>query len=348
MTSLSTRFLLDPARGLTLDGLELAGSFGRLHASGALEKRGGANAVFHAAGDVSIDEIERIFHSGLGFSGGARVDARIEVPPSGGFLIAASVAAPRVKTNQFTFDNLAATVAARPADVTARIDRADYAGGRATGVFRLGNPAGKPQPMTLAIEGSGISLERFFADIGLAGTGLSGAAALSVAMRWGEAGISRADGGGTLSIAAGPASSIVAGRSGIPTSGGGALSIANGRIGFEGVTFRFPQSAIELRGGLKIGVWQPDFDFQLRSRDLSEVDRLFQNFLAAGGEKPERLGLGGSGEVSGHLAGTWTNPDATVQIAVEDSRYAGVPFGSIRGTVDMRDGAFFFRPLHAY
>ncbi len=347
-TALSTRFVLDSARGISFDDVSLQGSFGHLRASGALETARAANAVFHASGDVSIDEVERIFHSALGFSGAARVDARIDVPPSGGFRITGAVAAPRVKTSQFTFDNLAASVAARPADLTALIERADYAGGKAAGVLRIGNLTGKPQPMTLAIEGSGISLERFFADIGLPGTGLSGGASLSVALRWGEGGIARADGGGMVSIAAGPPSSIVAGRSGVPTSGGGPLAIVNGRIGLEGVEFKFPQTSLEMTGGLKIGVWQPDFDFRLRSRDLTEVDRLFQNFLAASGAKPQRLGLGGAGEMQGHLAGTWANPDATVQIAAEDSRYAGVPFGSIRGTVDMREGAFLFHPLRAY
>ena len=29
-----------------------------------------------------------------------------------------------------------------------------------------------------------------------------------------------------------------------------------------------------MTGGLKIGVWQPDFDFQLRSKDLAEIDKL--------------------------------------------------------------------------
>jgi autotransporter translocation and assembly factor TamB len=102
-----------------------------------------------------------------------------------------------------------------------------------------------------------------------------------------------------------------------------------------------------MTGGLKIGVWQPDFDFQLRSRDLTEVDRLFQNFMSAGREKAERLGLAGSGEMQGHLGGTWTDPDATVQISAEDARYANIAFGSIRGAVDMRDGAFVFHPLRA-
>ena len=43
-----------------------------------------------------------------------------------------------------------------------------------------------------------------------------------------------------ISIAAGPPSSIVAGRFGVPTSGGGALAIVNGRIGLEGVDVQVP------------------------------------------------------------------------------------------------------------
>jgi hypothetical protein len=167
-----------------------------------------------------------------------------------------------------------------------------------------------------------------------------------VALRWGEAGISRADGGGTVSIAAGPPSSIVAGRFGVPTSGGGALAIVNGRIGLEAVTLRFPQSSIEMTGGLKIGVWQPDFDFQLRSRDLTEVDRLFQNFMAAG-KRRQSVSASPAAERCRTPGRTWTDPDATVQISAEDARYANIAFGSIRGAVDMRDGAFVFHPLSA-
>ena len=345
VTTLSTRFLLDAARGLTIEDASLAGTFGNLSVAGSLETTARGSAVFTAAGDVSIDEIERIFHSGLDFAGGAHVNARIDVPPAGGFRITAALAAPRVRTSQFTFENLSATVAARPEGLTARIDRADYAGGKTSGVFRIFNLTGSPQPMTLAIEATNLSLERFFADISLKGIGLSGAAALSVAMRWGEAGISRADGGGTIAIAAGPPVSMVPGRAGMPTSGGGALAIVNGRIGLEEVTLRFPQSSLELTGGLKIGVWQPDFDFQLRSRDLTEVDRLFQNIFAATGGKPDRLGLGGSGEIEGHLSGTWANPEATAQITAEAARYSGVPFGSVRGAMDIHEGAFVFHPL---
>ena len=345
ITQLSLRFLLDSARGVTLEDVGLSGAFGRLKASGSIETAGKTNSIFTTSGDVSIDEIERIFHSPLGFSGGAHVDARVDIPPAGGFRITGNLSAPQVRTEQFTFDNVAASIAARPEGLVARIDRLDYAGGRATGILRIANLTSKPQPMTLGIEAAGLSMERFFGDIGLKGTGLSGSGTLSLAMRWGEAGITRADGGGMLTLAAAPAASSVPGRFGLPVSGGGPMSLVNGRIGFEGVEFRFPQSTLELTGGLKIGVWQPDFDFHLRSRDLTEVDKLFQNFLAAAGEKPERLGVAGSGEMRGHLSGTWGNPDATAEINAENTVYADVAFGNVRGNVDMREGAFLFHSL---
>ena len=348
VASLSARFRLDPGRGVFFDDLRMDGPFGRMHATGAIEGAGRPNAVFATTGDVSIDEIERIFHVALGFAGRAAVQARVVIPGEGPFRVSGRLTSPQVRADPFTLEDLVATVSAGPDALLAEIERAGYSGGKATGTFRIGNLTGKPQPMSLALEAQGISIERFFGDIGLKGTGLSGAAAATLALRWGAEGITRASGGGSLRVEPGPAASLVRGRAGIPTSGGGPIAIVNGNIGFEGVTFRFPQSSIELTGGIRIGRWQPDFDFRLRSRDLKEVDSLFQNFLAAGGSKPDPLGLGGSGEVFGHLAGRWTEPEATAQVAAEEARYAGVLFGSVRGTVEMREGAFFFRPLRVY
>jgi hypothetical protein len=141
--------------------------------------------------------------------------------------------------------------------------------------------------------------------------------------------------------------SLVRGRFGVPT-GGGAVRGRQWPIRLAGANFRFPESTLTLDGGFRIGDWQPDFDLMIQSRDASEIDRLFQNFMAATGGKPEPLGLGGAGEIQGHLSGTWANPDATVQISLDGTRYANVAFGSARGTVDMRDGAFYFRPLRVY
>ncbi len=349
VSGLATRFHVEPGGGVVLETLALSGSFGRLTAVGAIETGVGSRTTFLASAEVSVTEVERIFHSHLGFAGDARVEALLDVPPGGDFRIAGRVVSPRIDAKGFLLDDFEASVDARPQELVAHIERGRYAGGEAQGVVRIASLVDKPRLFTIALEGRGLSLERFFADLDLPGTGLSGAADVTLALRFAEeAGIERADGGGSLEVQPGPAVSLVAGRHGLPTGGGGPLSVVGGRIGFEGVTLRFPQTTVDLTGGLRIGQWTPDFDLDLTSRDLSEVDRLFQNLLAATGGRPEALGLGGTGRVMGHLAGTWGNPDASVQFSAEDAVWAGVRFGSVRGTADIQEGAFVFRPLRVY
>ncbi|HEY7575339.1 MAG TPA: translocation/assembly module TamB domain-containing protein [Thermoanaerobaculia bacterium] len=348
LAAVSLRFLLDSESGVTVDDLRLEGPFGRLGASGSLENLSDPRVGLLVTADLSIEEVERIFHSPLGFEGQAQVRARVQLPSEGGFRITGTLRAPRARRPPFLLQDVAATIVARPQELVARIARARYAGGEAQGTFRISELVGRQLPMTLAVDATGLSLESFFADIGLPGTGLSGQAALQIALRWAEEGIDESNGGGLLTIRPGPASSIVRGRFGVPTEGGSPLAVVRGRIGFEKGTLRFPSSTVDFTGGIPIGNWQPDFDFRLRSRDFSEIDRIFQNFVAASGKKPERLGLGGSGEVEGHLSRSWANPVATAQLTAEDAAYGGVVFGSARGSVDMADGAFFFRPLRVY
>ena len=349
VSDLSTRFHMEPGHGIVFETIALAGSFGKLTATGAIETGPAARTTVVASGRVSVAEIERIFHSRLGFSGAAAVDARLDVPSGGDFRIAGRVVSPRIDAKGFLLDDVVASVDARREELVAHIERARYAGGDAQGVVRIASLVAKPRLFTIALEGKSISLERFFADLRLPGTGLSGAADMMLALRFSEeAGIERANGGGSIEIRPGPAASLVAGRHGLPTGGGGPLSVVDGRIGFEGVTLRFPQTTVDLTGGIRIGKWDPDFDLGLKSRDLSEVDRLFENLLAATGGKPSPLGLGGTGEVTGHLAGTWGNPEATLQFSAEDALWSNVRFGSVRGTADIHEGAFIFRPLRAY
>jgi translocation and assembly module TamB len=344
-------FRLDPRRGAAIDALRVVGEFGDLRATGSFESFDAPTLLLLVSGELHIGEVERIFRSDLGFEGDARLKAEVRIPPAGGFRIAGRLTSPRIDAKGFLIEDFDASVSARPEALVAEIAKARYAGGLASGVLRIANLArsGDGQsPMTLALEARNLSLERFFGDIALPGTGLSGSAALSLTLRWGEGGLDRADGGAMLSIEAGPATSVVRGRFGVPTSGGGPLTVVDGRIGFLGTTFRFPASSLEMTGGLRIGEWKPDFDFRLTSRNLEEVDRIFQNFTAASGGAPEPLGLGGSGEAEGHIARDWGNPVVSAQIAAENAVYAGVTFGSVRGTAGMDDGAFLFQPLRVY
>jgi hypothetical protein len=343
-------FSTGPASGLQIESLRIVGDFGELRASGSVEDLKNPEILLRATGELHVAEVERVFHSALGFAGDAGVEARLLLPLEGGFQITGRVSVPALDAKGFPVEAFEAVVLARPEALVARIEKGRYAGGEFTGVYRIENLAGggRPQPMTLSLDGRGISIERFFGDIHLPGTGLSGSAALAATLRWSEGGITRANGEARLSIEPGPPVSVVRGRFGIPIGGGGDLMVVDGRIGLEGTAFRFPASTLEATGGLRIGEWMPDFDFLLRSRDLAEVDRLFQNFIAASGSVPSPLGFGGSGDVEGHIAKSWGNPDVTAKFSAENARYSDVLFGSVRGSADMHDGAFLFHPLRAY
>ena len=343
-------FHAGPASGLQIESLRIVGDFGELRASGSVEDLKNPEILLRASGELHVAEVERVFHSGLGFAGDARVEAQLSLPLQGGFRITGRLSVPALDAKGFPVEALEASVLARPSALVAHIEKARYAGGDISGMLRIENLAGhgRPQPMTLSLEGKGISVERFFGDLKLPGTGLSGSAALAATLRWSEGGIARANGAARLSIEPGPAVSIVRGRFGIPIGGGGSLAVVDGRIGFEATAFRFSSSTLEATGGLRIGEWMPDFDFQLRSRDLAEVDRLFQNFVAASGSVPSPLGFGGSGDVAGHIAKSWGDPDVTAKFSAENARYSGVLFGSVHGAAEMHAGAFLFHPLRAY
>lgn len=343
-------YRLGPNSGLQIESLRIDGDFGELRAAGSVEDLKNPALLLRVSADLHVAEVERLFRSGLGFGGDAAVEAQLAIPASGGFRITGHLSVPKLDAKGFPVEDLAGSVVARPDALVARIEKGRYAGGELSGVYRIENLAGggRPTPMTLALDGRGLSVERFFGDIHLPGTGLSGAADLSVTLRWSEGGIDHADGAAKLSIEPGPAVSLVKGRFGIPIGGGGNLAVVNGRIGFEGTEFRFPDSTLEATGGLKIGEWLPDFDFHLRARDLAEFDRIFQNFVAASGDTPSPLGFGGSGEAEGHIAKSWGDPDVTARFSAENARYGGVLFGSVRGAADMHDGAFVFHPLRAY
>jgi hypothetical protein len=91
------------------------------------------------------------------------------------------------------------------------------------------------QPMTLSVDANDVSVERFFGDLGLPGTGLSGGAAIALNLRWAEGGIKRANGAASIAIAPGPrrrssaAASASRSRAGAPCRSWTAASDSAGR-----------------------------------------------------------------------------------------------------------------------
>ena len=140
---LDLRFRLDAARGASIEALRIVGEFGELNASGSVENFKDPTTLLLMSGELHVAEVERIFRSTLGFSGDASVRAEIRIPPRGGFRIAGKVQSAHIDAKDFPVDEIEATVVARPEALVARIEKARYAGGQATGVYRIEGLAGE-------------------------------------------------------------------------------------------------------------------------------------------------------------------------------------------------------------
>ncbi|HEY7862833.1 MAG TPA: hypothetical protein VIE39_04200, partial [Thermoanaerobaculia bacterium] len=345
--ALNARLRLEPGHGFLFDRVTLDGDFGRIGATGRVPVETGSVVTATVTGRASIAELERLFRSDLGFTGEAVLDLHVQVPPGGSFEVSGNLTSEKIDAKGFLLEDVGLKVTADKNVLLAAIERASYAGGKATGLLRIANlTGGAEKAFTLAIDGRGIEIERFFSDIDLPGVGLSAGADLVLTLRWMEgAGLERADGGGSLAFVPGAARSIVAGRHGLPVSGGGGLSVVDGMLAFQGVSMRLPRTTLDISGGLRIGQWQPELSFDVRSEDFTEVDHLYQNLTAALGDPPEPLGLAGSGQARVRLEGEWANPRARIELEAQGARFADVAFGDASGVIEIADRAFHFTPL---
>ncbi len=248
---------------------------------------------------------------------------------------------PRLTAQSFTFDDVAAVVAAGKDGLTADIEKGGFDGGDLEGALTISRFDRAPQEFGLVVDARRISVERFFGSIDLPGTRLAGAADLSLALRWRGGNVERADGGGRLRI--------VPSGEGVPLSGGGPVAVRNGFLQFEGVQLRFPESTLALDGGFALGIWKPRFRFAIASGDFRSVDAVATNFARAIARRPTApFGLAGSGKIEGTLGGTWGVPEAEARISGENVAYAGLRLGTVYADVSVADRAFDFHPLRSY
>jgi translocation and assembly module TamB len=337
------RFELGGGR-LSVESLTLSGAFGILHAIGEIPRLSQPVVAASVSGELDAFEVESAFRVKLPFRGIANVLFDLTAGSGAGFRLGGRVEVPKLRAEGFEFDALTATVSASASGLTARIERANFEGGSISGIFRLGRFSASPQQFELLVEGERLSVERFFADIGLPGTRIASVARATLALRWTGSDLDRGDGGGEFSL-----SPVEAGPQAVALSGGGPIAIRNGFIDFENAELRFPDSALSLNGGFAIGDWNPRLQFSVDSRDFRSVDRLATNFTSAIDRRPVLpYGLAGSGRIIGSLRGRWAMPEVAASLSAENASYAGVRLGTVYSNLSVADQAFVFHPLRAY
>jgi translocation and assembly module TamB len=341
---LSAGFDLGGGR-LHLDNFRLTGPFGNLTGGGEIPHLSKPEISLLVAGRVDTEKLEQIFHLTIPFHGGADIDAHLTAGGGERFHVAGRAAFGRLEAQGFVFENLTTVILAGPGGLTARIENGTFDGGAVEGIVALGPFREAVQRYQLLVESRGISLERFFGNLDLPGTGLAAGADVRLALAWNGGDIEKGNGGGQITLVPGSLS----GARAVALSGEGSFSIRSGMVNFQGLRVQFPRSTLVLDGGFALGVWDPRLRFALTSEDFRSVDRLATNFSMAIKRAPADLyGLAGKGRIEGALTGRWSLPEVSGRLSAEDAEYSGLRLGTVFWDFSVADEAFFFRPLRAY
>ena len=297
------------------------------------------------------EDLDRYFGAGVPVEGPVSVVASLRVPRGGGFRVRGRFELEEgasLGTFPMTGEGF---LRVDPEGLLAHVARAEYAGGRLEGLVQLARIKGPSLPVRIAVSGTGVDFEQFFADLGLAGTGLMAKADLDVTLTFGPGGVAKADGSGSIRLRpAQGVASAVAGRHALPTSGGGTLFVEDGAIRFPRVPFATAGGAmVTLDGTLRIGTWEPDWELSVEAPDLLQAERLAENFYPAIQGRPlsPPLKLGGSGRLVARLTRSFSDPRVAGTLEASPFVLRGVPFGATTASFVVDRNVLALEPLEA-
>ena len=340
---------LAPGR-VHLTGLRLRGDRLRLEASGGVDDMKKPVLALVARAETSGEALSKVFGLGLPLTGGVRMRGTMRFGDPGGFRISGAFDLPEAAFGPFPMSG-EGVIRVDPKGLLVNVTRASYAGGTLEALIRLERLESPPLPVRIALRGRGIDFEKFFADLGLKGTGLVTRADLDTTLTFGRGGIEHADGLGRLRLTAdGGRPSAVHGRFALPLSGGGPLSVRDGQLLFAGVPFATAGGArIRLDGGLHLGTWEPDLGFEISADDLSEVERIADNFYPAIQKEPltPPLKLGGAGRIVARLTRSFADPRIEGRMSATGFVLRGVSFGTASAEFLVDHNVATFSPFAA-
>jgi TamB, inner membrane protein subunit of TAM complex len=347
--AIGAEVILAPGR-VHLTGLRLRGDRLRLEASGGVDDMKNPILALVARAETSGEALSKVFGLGLPLTGDVRMRGTMRFGEPGGFRISGAFDLPAAAFGPFPMSG-EGVIRVDPKGLLVNVTRANCAGGTLEALIRLERIKNPPLPVRIALRGHGIDFEEFFADLGLKGTGLVARADLDTTLTFGRGGIEHADGIGRLRLTANDGRpSAVHGRFALPLSGGGPLSVRDGQLLFAGVPFATAGGArIRVDGGLHLGTWEPDLGIEISADDLSEVERIADNFYAAIQKEAltPPLNLGGPGRIVARLSRSFADPRIEGQMSASAFVLRGVPFGTASAEFLVDQNVATFSPFTA-
>jgi translocation and assembly module TamB len=343
---------LSPGRA-HLDALQIRSPRLTLDASGGIDNLRKPVLALVAAANTDGATLGEIFGVRLPLTGAVRTRGAMRIGESDGYRIRGEFELPNARFGPFPMTG-SGSIRVDPRGLLVHVERADYAGGRleaAIRMTRMTRMTGKDIPFRLDIKGRDLDFEQFFRDIGLPGTGMMARADLDTTLTWGPKDIDHADGAGTLRLNASPdRPSAVKGRHALPLSGGGPLLVEDGKILLDHLPMTTAGgAALTLSGTLALGSWAPDLTLDLQANDLTEAERLAENWYPAIQKTPltPPLKLGGSGRITARLTRAFDDPRVVGRFTASRFVLRGVPFGEAAAEFTVDRNVATFAPFRA-
>ena len=340
---------LSPGR-LKIHDLHLRGQRLSLDAFGGIDNLRHPTLQLFPTIETRGEALGEFFGIGVPLTGPLRIAGSLLVKEKGGVEARARFSAEGGAFGPFPI-RASGDIRVDSAGVLAKVTRAEMLGGTVEADVRVQRLKNPPIPVDLILHGHHLDFESFFASIGLPGTGMIGRGDLDTTLTWGVGGIEKADGVGSLRIVADPSvASAVAGRHALPTSGGGALAVRDGKILFDGFPLTTQGGLLaRLDGTIALGSWTPDLTLHAETRDLAELQRAAENWYAAIQKEPltPPLGLGGSGNLEAHLTREFGDPYVVATFQAENFVLRGARFGDARANVTVDGNSAVFSPFAA-
>ena len=279
----------------------------------------------HLTPAIGLNRIREIFRVQRPLEGTLEADTMLR-GKQGAFTISGNWVSPRLKADVYELANARGKLNVTDTGMVVDVERATYGGGSISAHYTLSQYS-EPYPMSVDLRYNGVSVEKLFADWGLADNGLRGGATGRLAYHWNKDKLLQGAGDGTATLSRN-ATAFSGAKYPIPVGGATDFALDNGVVTFRRADLDTEKSKVGLTGKFRISDAWTDLLVRIHSTDFSELDRIGYNFAHSAGKKTYTLlGLGGSGDVTGSVKGRIKAPEVVAHIVATATKYNNVLLG---------------------
>src|SRR5207249_778645 len=200
----------------------------------------------------------------------------------GTFALSGGWLAPKLDADTYELTNARGVLTVTDEKTSVDIQHASYGGGVLSGHYDLLQYP-EPLPMRVDLHYNGVSLEKFFNDLGIKDTGLRGGATGHLVYHW-EKDLLLAGAGEGNAVLAKSSTAFSQATYPIPIGGSADFALDNGVVTFRRAQLVTSASTIDFSGKLRIADTWADLLMKIHSSDFSEIDRLAYNFAHSAGK----------------------------------------------------------------